>query len=286
MIITITCNPAIDKTVYENKTIFDVGGKGINVSKVLKNLGIESVATGFIGKNNKNIVLDNLNELDINHQFIDVDGEVRINKKLIINNQLYEENQAGPEINEEDKNKLLVYLKQFHNEIVVLSGSCTNNIYYDVIKALKENNNYVILDCAGELLEEGLKAKPDAIKPNKEEICKYLKCNYNQDEIIAKLKELDLDLVCVSLGEEGSLFVRNNEAYKVEPMSVDYKSATGAGDSMVAAMAFSKLNNLDIIETSKLAAACASAACETEGTKAPKKEDIYLKKERVKVLKL
>ena len=64
MIITITCNPAIDKTIKDNNTIFDIGGKGINVSKVLKSLGVYSICTGFIGKDNKNIIYDKLDELE------------------------------------------------------------------------------------------------------------------------------------------------------------------------------------------------------------------------------
>lgn len=283
MIITITCNPAIDKSVNKDSITFDVGGKGINVSKILKNLGVDSVATGFVGKNNKSVILDKLDELKIEHHFIEVDGDVRTNTKRIINNELYEENQKGPLIKDTDAFNLINYLSSFHNQIVVLSGSCTSNIYYDLVKTLKDNDNYVILDCDGQLLVQGLKAKPDAIKPNKDEICRYFNCEYNMDQIIEKLKKLDLDLVCLSLGKEGSLFIHNDVVYKAEAMDIIYENATGAGDSMVGAIAYSRVNNLDIIETIKLAVACASAACETKGSSAPKKEDIFKKKERVKV---
>ena len=286
MIITITCNPAIDKSLNENSITFDVGGKGINVSKLLKNLDVDSIATGFIGKNNKNIVLDKLDELGIEHHFIEVDGDVRTNTKKIINNQLYEENQKGPLINEEDKNKLIDYLKQFNNEIVVLSGSCTSNIYYDIVKILKENNNYVILDCDNQLLVDGIMAGPNVIKPNKDEICKYFHCDYDERRIIEKARGLGLDLVCLSLGNEGSLFIYKDGVYKAKAMNIDYKNATGAGDSMVGTIAYCKQNNLDIIETTKLAVASASAACEVEGSSAPNKDDILAKLERVEVTKL
>lgn len=285
MIITITCNPAIDKTVYENKTVFDIGGKGINVSKLLKNLGIDSIATGFIGKNNKDIIIDKLNELGIKNHFIEIDGDVRTNVKRIIDNHLYEENEKGPIVTDNDKNKLIDYLGQFKNEIVVLSGSCTNNIYYELVNSLKENNNYVILDCEKDLLKQGILAKPDVIKPNRNEICEYFGCEYNE-EIINKIKKLGLDLVCLSLDKDGAMFIYKDEVYYAKPMNIEYKSATGAGDSMVGAIAFSRLNNLDIIETIRLAVACASAACEEEGSKAPNKESILAKKERVKVIKL
>lgn len=286
MIITITCNPAIDKSINENKTTFNIGGKGINVSKVLKNLGVDSIATGFIGRNNKNIILDKLDELNIKHNFIEVDGEVRTNTKTIINNQLYEDNKSGPLICEDDKNKLIDYLKRFNNEIVVLSGSCTLDIYYDLIKQLKENNNYVILDCAGKLLSEGIMAGPNVIKPNKDEITAYYKCDYNEAKIIEKIKWLDLDLVCLSLGDEGSLFIYKDNVYKVEPMKVNYRNATGAGDAMVAALAYSRQNGLNIEDTIKLAVACASSACETEGSLAPTKQEIFAKINDVNIIKL
>lgn len=286
MIITITCNPAIDKSLNENSITFDVGGKGINVSKLLKNLGVDTIATGFIGRDNKNVVLDKLDELGINHHFIEVDGQVRTNTKKIINNKLFEENQKGPLIIDADKEKLIEYLKEFHNEIVVLSGSCTSNIYYELVKVLKDNGNYVILDCDGQLLVDGVKAKPNIIKPNKDEICRLFNCDYEEKEIINKTKQLGIDLACVSLGSEGSIFIYNDEVYKVKSMEIDYKNATGAGDSMVGAISYCRLNNLDIIETIKLAVACASAACEVEGSKAPTKENIFKMIEKVEVTRL
>lgn len=286
MIITITCNPAIDKSLNENSITFDVGGKGINVSKLLKNLGVDSIATGFVGRNNKNVVLDRLDELDIEHHFIEIDGDVRTNTKKIINNQLFEENQKGPLVSDVDRDKLIEYINNFHNEIVVLSGSCTNNIYYDLVKALKSNDNYVILDSDGQLLIDGILANPNVIKPNKDEICRYFHCDYDEDRIIYKIKQLGLDLVCLSLGDEGALFIYKDSVYKAKPMQIDYKNATGAGDSMVGAIAYCKQNKLGIIETIKLAVASASSACEVEGSSAPNKDDIFAKIERVEVTKL
>lgn len=284
MIVTITCNPAIDKTIYENKVVYDVGGKGINVSKVLRNLGVDSIATGFVGKDNKNHITDELDKLNIKHHFIEVEGSVRTNTKRIINDDLFEENQKGPLISESNKNNLIAYLKQFNNDIVILSGSCTNDIYYDLVKILKNNNNYVILDCDNELLVSGIKAKPDVIKPNKNEIIKYFNCEYDESNIINKLRKLNIELVCLSKGKDGCIFVYKNKVYKAKALEVEYKSALGAGDAMVAAIAYSRLNNFDIMETIKLTVVCASAACETEGSKAPNIESIISKKEKVEVL--
>lgn len=277
MIVTITLNPAIDKTVYENKTVFDIGGKGINVSKVLAKLNVKSIATGFIGKENKDLVISDLDSNGIENHFIEVEGKVRTNTKRIINNNLIEENEDGPNISEDNIKALFDYLKEFNNDIVVISGSAPSsvnkNIYKDIINFLKINNNYIILDCAGELLRNGIEAKPNIIKPNKQEICELLNAEYNEDYVINECKKIGLDLMVVSLGEGGALFI-GKDVYKYDALKVNYKSSVGAGDSLIAGLIYSKLNNFDKKDTMKMAMACAGAACETEGTKAPNYEDI------------
>lgn len=280
MIITITCNPAIDKTIYEDKTVFDVGGKGINVSKVLNKLNTKSIATGFIGKDNKDTVINDLNSINIENHFIEVDGKVRTNTKRIINNNLIEENEDGPIITKNDIDRLFNYLINFKNEIVIISGSVPSSvdrsIYKDMIKLLKNNDNFVILDCDADLLKYAIEAKPNVIKPNKNEICKYFDIEYDEKEIIKRCKDLGLELVCLSLAENGAIFI-GSEVYKCEALRIKYSSSVGAGDAMVAALAYSKLNHLDIKKTIKLAMAAASAACETQGTKAPEYKDIMSK---------
>lgn len=280
MIITITCNPAIDKTVYENKTVFDVGGKGINVSKVLNNLDTKTIATGFLGKDNKDLIIDDLNKLNIENHFIEVDGKVRTNTKLIQNNNLIEQNEDGPIISKENINDLFDYLNNFSNKIVVISGSAPSsadkNIYKDMVTLLKKNNNYVILDSSKEIFKNAIEAKPNVIKPNKEEICKYFGIDYDEQVIIDKCKNLGIDLICLSLGSDGAIFI-TDEVYKCKPLKINVSSTVGAGDAMVAALAYAKANDLDIKKTIKLAMAAASAACETEGTKPPKKVDVMAK---------
>lgn len=280
MIITVTCNPAIDKTVYGDTTVFDIGGKGINVSKVLKKLNMESIVTGFIGKDNKDLVIDDLNRLGINNHFIEVEGRVRTNTKIITNNELIEKNEDGPQISDEKIDELFTYLKQFNNEIVVISGSapkkCRVTIYLEMIELLKENYNFVILDCSGDLFKEAIKAKPNIIKPNKDEICNYFNCDYNQEDIIDRCKKLDIELVCLSLGDQGAIFIKD-KVYRCKPLNIKYASSVGAGDAMVGALAYGKANSMGLIDTIKLAMACASAACETKGTKAPEYKDIEAK---------
>ncbi len=283
MIITITCNPAIDKTIKDNNTIFDIGGKGINVSKVLKSLGVDSICTGFIGKDNKNIIYDKLDELDIKHHFIEIEGAIRTNTKRIINNELIEENEKGPTPIKEDINNLINYLKQFKNEIVVISGSSNVNIYYDLVKLLKKNNNYVILDADKDLLVDGIKGCPNIIKPNKDEISRLFNIDYDEKVVTKKCKELNMDLICISLGKDGALFINEDKVYKAKALDVKYASAVGAGDAMVASFAYSKLNNYDIKNTISLAIAASCASVETSGTKPPNKDKVFAYQKEVKV---
>ncbi len=283
MIITITCNPAIDKTIKDNNTIFDIGGKGINVSKVLKSLGVDSICTGFIGKDNKNIIYDKLDELDIEHHFIEIEGAIRTNTKRIINNELIEENEKGPTPIKEDINNLINYLKQFKNEIVVISGSSNVNIYYDLVKLLKKNNNYVILDADKDLLVDGIKGCPNIIKPNKDEISRLFNIDYDEKVVTKKCKELNMDLICISLGKDGALFINKDKVYKAKALDVKYASAVGAGDAMVASFAYSKLNNYDIKNTISLAIAASCASVETSGTKPPNKDKVFAYQKEVKV---
>ena len=273
MIITVTCNPAIDKTVYENKTVFDIGGKGINVSKVLNELNTKSIVTGFVGKDNMDIIINDLNLLGIENHLVEVDGKVRTNTKIIKNGELIEENENGPFISNYDIERLFSYLKQFKNEIVVISGSISNNvdttIYKDMVELLKANNNYVIVDCKDDLLVNVVKAKPNVIKPNKQEICKLFNIEYSEEEIIERCKALNLDLVCLSLGSEGAIFV-SDEIYKCKALPIECLSSVGAGDAMVAAIAYGKQNNLSLKDTIKLSMACSGASCMQEGTKPAK----------------
>lgn len=289
MIITITCNPAIDKTITSgNEVIFDVGGKGINVSKVLNNLNIKSLITGFVGKENKNVVTEDLDELELEHHFIEVDGRVRTNTKRIIDNVTYEDNEDGPIISNKNIDDLFDYLKQFRNEIIIISGSapnsCESKLYKRIIELLKKNDNYILLDASKDLLKYGIEAKPDFIKPNKEEVCKLFGIEYDEELIIEKCKNLGIKNICISLGKDGALFIFDNHVYKCKGLDIDVKTTTGAGDAMVAGFAYSYLNNFDDEKTIKMMMALSASACETLGTKPPEFDDVLQKTNDVEIL--
>ena len=286
MIITVTCNPAIDQTISKDGTVFDIGGKGINVSKVLKNMGCESLCTGLIGKENSSIILNGLDELKIPHHFIEIDGKVRTNLKNVVDGELFEKNQAGPDLSKENVRKLFDYLERFHDEIVVISGSAPANadddLYRNMTELLKRNGNTVILDCSGRKLQEGVKAFPDVIKPNYKEICELFGKEPEEEALIDACLSLNIPFIIVSLGKEGALFIKDKQAYRCPAIRTKVVSPLGAGDSMVAAVAYALLNHLDLEETITLTMACAAASVGSPGSSAPSFKDILdLQKEAV-----
>ena len=290
MIITVTCNPAIDQTISKDGTVFDIGGKGINVSKVLKNLNCRSLCTGLIGKENASMILDGLDSLNIDHHFIETEGKVRTNLKRVIDGELFEENEKGPDVLEDSLQKLYEYLEGFHNEIVVISGSAPGNapsdLYRKMTKMLKKNGNTVILDCSGRMLQEGVKACPDVIKPNRKEIRELFEKDLDEDSLIDACTDLDIPFIVVSLGKEGALFVKGQEAYRCPAVQTEVISPLGAGDSMVAAIAYAFEHHLDDTETITLTMAAAAASVGSPGSSAPSRQDILDLKKKVKIEKI
>lgn len=292
MIITVTLNPAIDKTAQVdtmianglnrlNNVILDVGGKGINVSKAIKELGGESICTGFIAGDNGAWIEKKLDELGLEYKFKRVEGNTRMNLKVLDRNMsLTELNEVGNEINAEDLQALKSELLKmtFAGDIVVLSGSVPQgvpkDIYKELITLLKEKGVKVILDADGDLFTEGIEAGPNLIKPNKYELCKYfgLSEDVSDLDLIENARKLlfkGIETVVISLGSKGAIFITHDEVAMVPGLKIIAHSAVGAGDSMVGALAYGMEKNYELIPLIKLAVATSAGAVMTEGTKAP-----------------
>lgn len=289
MIVTITFNPAVDITLKGDNLKFnglnrvkklskDAGGKGINVSKTLMKLGINSLATGFIGGSNGKYIYDEVSKYGINSEFIVINQETRMNIKLLDeNNNLTEFNQQGPIVCDTDINKLktLVLEKTKKEDIVILSGKVNPNvdskIYADIIEQLKSKGVKVVLDTERDLLINGIKAKPLVIKPNKQEICEILEVDNDINDLllIKKCKEMlnnDLQLIVLTLGNEGAYYITSNAVYKVPIINVEAKSCVGAGDATVAGIAFAIEKKYELEELIAIATACAAGAVMSDGT--------------------
>lgn len=254
MIYTVTFNPSLDyilnldeikigKTNRSKTEEIYVGGKGINVSIVLKNLGIESkilgFSGGFVGKEIERI----LSTLGCNCDFIKVDENSRINVKLKALEES-EINANGPVIQSDKIEKLYSKLNNLNNgDILILAGSIPNslpnNIYEKIQENLKNKDIKIIIDATKELLINSLKYSPFLVKPNKDELSEIFNVKLNtQEDIIfyaKKLKENGSKNVIVSLGKNGAIFIdENDNIYTLPAPKGTLINSVGAGDSMIA----------------------------------------------------
>lgn len=297
MIVTVTMNPAIDKTVEVEtfvhgglnrvkKMIMDAGGKGINVSKTIKALEGDSVATGFIGGNNGIAIAKMLERDRVNADFVIVDAETRINTKIVeADGTVTELNEAGPKITEDEQTKLVNQLMQYAEAGTwfVLSGSVPagipKTIYSDIIQKVHAKGAKVFLDADGELFTQSLTAKPDVIKPNRVELEKYIGASHSltEEELLNvgnSLLEQGIGTVIISLGHEGALFLTKEQCLKCKAISVQARSTVGAGDALVAAFTYGMDRGEDFETCAKLGIATSAGAVVTEGTKPPTRQTV------------
>lgn len=257
MIYTITFNPALDYVVEtkelkigeinrSQKEHILAGGKGINVSIVLKTLGIQSTALGFVAGFVGDEIEKNVKKYGINTDFIKLEnGNSRINVKIATIAEETAINGKGPNVEETDIQALYQKLEKIENgDILVLSGSIPEGIsqdcYQNICKKVKEKDIKMIVDATGELLTKTLPYQPFLIKPNQEELGEIFNCKIsNQEEAVKyakKLQQKGAKNVLVSMGSQGAILLdESGYTYKRKAFTIgERKNTVGAGDSMVA----------------------------------------------------
>lgn len=280
MIYTVTLNPSIDYVVkLNNLSTGDInrsseeyvypGGKGINVSLILKELGYKSNALGFISGFTGQYIESILNERGLNSDFIKLEnGFTRINVKIKSNEET-EINGQGPHISSEKLDKLYEKIESLNeDDILVLAGSIPSTLdekLYENIMARIENKGIkVVVDATKNLLLNVLKYKPFLIKPNNIELEEMFNVKLETTEDIVlyanKLKEMGAKNVLVSMGKDGALLVtEDNKVLKSSVAKGEVKNSVGAGDSMVGGFIAGYLKNKSYEEALKLGAASGSA---------------------------
>lgn len=297
MIYTVTLNPAMDKTVVvENLTPggvnrirslrVDVGGKGINVSKCLKALGGESTAAAFWGGAAGQRGMAFLAENGIGSLPVILPQDTRTNLKIIdpIRQENTDINEPGPTVSPEQVAELLEKLdgQAVSGDIVILSGSvprgCEPTIYRDMITRYRARGAKVFLDADGEPFRLGLTAAPSLVKPNREELERYVGRPLAAMEDVfgaaEQLLESGIEEVVVSLGAEGAVLLRQGLRLRAEGLRVPVGSTVGAGDAMVAALAYGMERGMAPAERLRLAVAISAASVMCSGTQAPEKKNI------------
>lgn len=263
MILTVTLNPAIDKTyrtqelipghVNRMKSMENIpGGKGINVSKILCEYACPVTATGFLGGYTGRWIEERIEEMGIACDFVKINGDTRCSMNIVANNGFVTEIlEPGPEVNGEER--LLFYAKYKELlakcELVVLSGSAApglpEDIYAELISLAKEYDKKVILDASQELLVKGVAAGPYLVKPNRREL-EYLaghRCS-GQAEILEAAQKLlaqGVSYVAVSVGEKGMYLISGQRRLFVRAPRVKAVNTVGCGDSACASFAMSIL---------------------------------------------
>lgn len=309
MIITLTMNPALDKTMEVeylipgrlnrvNNVRIDAGGKGINVSKMIKTLGGESIATGFIGGESGAKLLGIVKKLDLKQDFLEIVGDTRTNTKVLDKEHgITELNEIGITLLEQDEKNICNKLVKRADEktIFILSGSLPAGVkvdfYQELTEKLKAKGARVFLDADDEAFRCAMEAKPNFIKPNLYELTQYF--NVPEDILLPEIKELCLklidkgtELVAVSMGEKGAMFVTTDKAFYVAGLEVEASSTVGAGDSMVGALAYAIEQKMPLEEAIRLSMAASAGAVMTEGTKPPTMELVEQLEERVRLEKI
>ena len=294
MIYTITFNPALDYIVrvqdfklgQVNRTSYEevyAGGKGINVSIVLKNLDVENVALGYIAGFTGEEIENKIKAFGCNTDFIKLNnGMSRINVKLKSNEES-EINGQGPSISDQDLKEL--YRKPEllrEGDILVLAGSIPatlpKNIYEIIMERLSGKGIRFIVDATGELLLNVLKYKPFLIKPNHHELAELFNATIeNEDDIVIyakKLREMGAQNVLISRAGDGAIFVtEKDEIIKSDVPKGTLINSVGAGDSMVGGFIAGYLKNKSLEEAFKMGVATGSASAFSEGLAT--KEKVY-----------
>ena len=281
MIYTITFNPALDYiSQVDNFEIGKInrtksekilpGGKGLNVSTVLKNLGIENTALGFIAGFTGKELENRMKSFGIKTDFIEVkNGLTRINVKINSKEETAL-NGNGPQIEQEDIQKMLEKIEKITNEdIVIIAGNIPkgiNNDIYEIICAKLEKNGVTfVVDSTRELLINVLKYKPFLIKPNKEELEETFKVKIeNNEQIIIyakKLQAMGAQNVLISLGGDGAILItEKGDVYTSKAPKGKVVNTVGAGDSMVAGFIAEYARNRDYNKALKTGIATGSAS--------------------------
>ncbi|WP_418041225.1 1-phosphofructokinase [Paenibacillus xylanilyticus] len=278
MIYTITLNPSIDYIVEVddlklgglnrmNRDLKLPGGKGINVSRVLNQLGAGNTAIGFLGGFTGRFINDKLQEDQIQTDFVTIADDTRINIKLKHGDET-EINGLGPAIREEEAAQLLQKLSSLQKgDIVVLSGSIPPSLgtdFYDrLIQVCKQTGAEFVIDTTGPALMEALVHKPLLVKPNHHELAELFGVNIEtREELVLygrKLLEAGAKQVLISMAGEGALMITGSDVYHASVPKGKVKNSVGAGDSMIGGFVGTYVLHGDILEAFRTGVASGSA---------------------------
>lgn len=298
MIYTITLNPALDHFLdvadlrvddanrVQSECLY-AGGKGIDVSRAIRHLGCDSMALGFIGGHNGQIMLDLLKKEGVTCYFTQIAQETRRNLIIgtIARGTQTMLNSRGPSITKEEWKAFLTHVRllDLRDAYVVLSGSLPRGVptdaYRQIITLVQSRGARAVLDTDGPALKLGLAARPFAIKPNLNELRRLTGMALQSERTILsagkQLHRAGVEIVIVSMGHRGLLMVSATCCCRAVPPAVRVRSTVGAGDSAVAGFVFTHAGGKSLEDCVRFATAAGTAATLAPGNQLCRLRDVH-----------
>lgn len=294
---TITLNPSIDQNLVVKNLVKDdanralrilstPGGKGVNVSKVVRELGGKTHAYALVGGLPGDLLRTLAEKIGVLLSVITVRGNTRINTVIT---DLKDKSQTrvsapGPVMKKSDIRKFERRLLSARPKPFVwaLGGSLPQRMdpraYRDLILRLEKNGTPCVLDTDGDALKFGIEAAPFMIKPNEFEMCrltgKKMRALGDYEEAAKKLVRKGIQVVIVSLGARGALFVTQKESFHVTTPKVAVKSKVGAGDSLIGGVCLGLLRKMPLREAARLGVAASTSSVMREAPRLCRRSDI------------
>lgn len=306
-VISITLNPSIDVTLWTdslhpdkaNRVIneaHEVGGKGINVSRVMHSFGQETVCLTVAGEDNCREFAGYLEQESLRYEFIKVKGSVRENLTLRSDGQTIKVNRKGPALSAMLISALMAMIRNWvrPGDVVVFAGSLPENVsvedYMELILAVKKVGVLIAIDSDLLTLDHYRRIAPWLIKPNIHELRQIVTPVGNSiDDIVHAARtvcETGVENVLVSLGGNGMVFVSAADICRAVVPKVDVKSTVGAGDSSLAGFIVSYIRDNTLEDCVRMAAACGTACAMQDATSLATRETANALLDRITVTKL
>ncbi|WP_085343697.1 1-phosphofructokinase [Vibrio sp. ArtGut-C1] len=307
-VVTITLNPALDLTGSVNelnvgsvnlvqKSNLHAAGKGVNVAKVLSDLGADVTVTGFLGKDNPELFHQLFNDIGVKNEFVEVQGATRINVKLVeASGNVSDINFPGVQVTADEIARFeetLFRLAETH-DYFVLAGSLPGGVTAEQcaawIKALHQQGKKVLFDSSKAALKSGIEAHPWLIKPNDEELGDFVGEHLETPEqcqaAAQTLSDKGIENIVVSMGADGVMWLNQGEWLRAQPPRMNVVSTVGAGDTLVAGLCWGHMQLMPKNDLLRFATALSALAVSQVGVGLTSQEELENIKQQTEVSEL
>ncbi|MFB5140622.1 1-phosphofructokinase [Vibrio diabolicus] len=307
-VVTITLNPALDLTGSVNElnvgsvslvqqSNLHAAGKGVNVAKVLSDLGADVTVTGFLGKDNPERFHQLFNDIGVKNEFVEVQGATRINVKLVeASGNVSDINFPGVQVTADEIARFeetLFRLAETH-DYFVLAGSLPGGVTAEQcaawIKALHQQGKKVLFDSSKAALKSGIEAHPWLIKPNDEELGDFVGEHLETPEqcqaAAQTLSDKGIENIVVSMGADGVMWLNQGKWLRAQPPRMNVVSTVGAGDTLVAGLCWGHMQLMPKNDLLRFATALSALAVSQVGVGLTSQEELENIKQQTEVSEL